>query len=346
MSLETHWLISTQVICVGSSRTADDRPPTRCVLIDFGLARTLSPADIDAAGLNSEELDKSLSRLAIDMSAVGNRLYSAPETKRAAPKAYPEALAPCTSNYGVAADAYALGKTLAHALTGRVGEPLTGVEQLCGFLCSRGKPKRKTYSSLRDCVSEDCADAVRGLLKAKPEERTKLKQFLVSSWVRPTTYDDNMAPASSFHLLECALDLSARRRSKDYDEQNMANMNPSAAYKGRQAPLIELSSSTKPIVSPPDPRMAAAARTPPFERSPQSTPASTPGRNSPSQMDDHLAAVAESPPRRRRPPKVTGSMEMDASQRSGSPADTYRTLEDSPTDQTELDRPQRRPSMD
>ncbi|CAH0377275.1 unnamed protein product [Pelagomonas calceolata] len=340
------------VICVGSSRTADDRPPTRCVLIDFGLARTLSPADIDAAGLNSEELDKSLSRLAIDMSAVGNRLYSAPETKRAAPKAYPEALAPCTSNYGVAADAYALGKTLAHALTGRVGEPLTGVEQLCGFLCSRGKPKRKTYSSLRDCVSEDCADAVRGLLKARPEERTKLKQFLVSSWVRPTTYDDNMAPASSFHLLECALDLSARRRSKDYDEQNMANMNPSAAYKGRQAPLIELSSSTKPIVSPPDPRMAAAARTPPFERSPQSTPASTPGRNSPSQMDDHLAAVAESPPRRRRPPKVTGSMEMDASQRSGassrkeSPTEIYRTLEDSPTDQTELDRPQRRPSLE
>ena len=337
------------VICVGSSRTADDRPPTRCVLIDFGLARTLSPADIDAAGLNSEELDKSLSRLAIDMSAVGNRLYSAPETKRAAPKAYPEALAPCTSNYGVAADAYALGKTLAHALTGRVGEPLTGVEQLCGFLCSRGKPKRKTYSSLRDCVSEDCADAVRGLLKAKPEERTKLKQFLVSSWVRPTTYDDNMAPASSFHLLECALDLSARRRSKDYDESTMA---PSGAYQGRQAPLIELSSSTKPFVSPPDPRMAAAARTPPFERSPQSTPASTPGRNSPSQMDDHLAAVAESPPRRRRPPKVTGSMEMDASQRSGassrkeSPTEIYRTLEDSPTDQTELDRPQRRPSLE
>jgi hypothetical protein len=92
--------------------------------------------------------------------------------------------------------------------------------------------------------------------------------------------------------------------------------------------------------------MAAAARTPPFERSPQSTPASTPGRNSPSQLGDHLAAVAESPPRRRRPPKVTGSVEMDASQRSGSPADTYRTLEDSPTDQTELDRPQRRPSMD
>ena len=98
--------------------------------------------------------------------------------------------------------------------------------------------------------------------------------------------------------------------------------------------------------------MAAAARTPPFERSPQSTPASTPGRNSPSQMDDHLAAVAESPPRRRRPPKVTGSMEMDASQRSGassrkeSPVDIYRTLEDSPTDQTELDRPQRRPSLE
>mmetsp|Transcript_12269 Transcript_12269/g.32333 ORF Transcript_12269/g.32333 Transcript_12269/m.32333 type:complete len:533 (+) Transcript_12269:255-1853(+) len=332
------------VICVGSSRTADDRPPTRCVLIDFGLARTLSPADIDAAGLNSEELDKSLSRLAIDMSAVGNRLYSAPETKRAAPKAYPEALAPCTSNYGVAADAYALGKTLAHALTGRVGEPLTGVEQLCGFLCSRGKPKRKTYANLRDCVSEDCADAVRGLLKAKPEERTKLKQFLVSSWVRPTTYDDTMSSASSFHLLECALDLSARRRSKDFDVE--ANLGPSGASQGRQAPLIELSSSTKPFVSPPDPRMAAAARTPPFERSPQSTPASTPGRNSPAQFGDHLAAVAESPPRRRRPPKVTGSVEMDASQRSGSPADTYRTLEDSPTDQTELDRPQRRPSMD
>ena len=332
------------VICVGSSRTADDRPPTRCVLIDFGLARTLSPADIDAAGLNSEELDKSLSRLAIDMSAVGNRLYSAPETKRAAPKAYPEALAPCTSNYGVAADAYALGKTLAHALTGRVGEPLTGVEQLCGFLCSRGKPKRKTYANLRDCVSEDCADAVRGLLRGKPEERTKLKQFLVSSWVRPTTYDDTMSSASSFHLLECALDLSARRRSKDYDVE--ANLGPSGAYQGRQAPLIELSSSTKPFVSPPDPRMAAAARTPPFERSPQSSTPSTPGRNSPAQFGDHLAAVAESPPRRRRPPKVTGSVEMDASQRSGSPADTYRTLEDSPTDQTELDRPQRRPSMD
>jgi hypothetical protein len=253
-------------------------------------------------------------------------------------------LAPCTSNYGVAADAYALGKTLAHALTGRVGEPLTGVEQLCGFLCSRGKPKRKTYANLRDCVSEDCADAVRGLLKAKPEERTKLKQFLVSSWVRPTTYDDTMSSASSFHLLECALDLSARRRSKDYDVE--ANLGPSGASQGRQAPLIELSSSTKPFVSPPDPRMAAAARTPPFERSPQSTPASTPGRNSPAQFGDHLAAVAESPPRRRRPPKVTGSVEMDASQRSGSPADTYRTLEDSPTDQTELDRPQRRPSMD
>ena len=249
------------------------------------------------------------------MSAVGNRLYSAPETKRATPKAYPEALAPCTSNYGVAADAYALGKTLAHALTGRVGEPLTGVEQLCGFLCSRGKPKRKTYSSLRDCVSEDCADAVRGLLKARPEERTKLKQFLVSSWVRPTTYDDNMAPVSSFHLLECALDLSRGAGRRTTTSRSMANMNPSAAYKGRQAPLIELSSSRNPRGAAGPAHGRRGAVTPARRaRGPRSTPASAPSRNSPPQNGRPPRRRRREPPRRRRPPiDCTGSMEMDAS---------------------------------
>lgn len=261
------------VICVGSSKTADDHLPTRCVLIDFGLARTLSPADIDAAGFNQEELDKSLSRLAIDMSAVGNRHYSAPEIKNCALKTYPEALAPCTSSYGIAADAYALGKTLSHALTGRI-DPLTGVELLCGFICRGGrKAKRRTYADLR-CVSEECAAAVRGLLKARPEQRTKLRQFLVSPWVasadapdgdeltsfaatpqgskaawadelsaRRAAYDEAStrndagkpsSSSSSFHLLECALDLSARRRSSSKDSNR----------KGRQAPVIELSSST------------------------------------------------------------------------------------------------------
>ena len=163
------------VICVGSSRTADDRPPTRCVLIDFGLARTLSPADIDAAGLNSEELDKSLSRLAIDMSAVGNRLYSA-RRRNELPKGLPGSFSAVHVELRRAADAYALGRR-SRTPSGSVGEPLTGVEQLCGFLCSRGKPKRKTYSSLRDCVSEDCADAVRGLLKAKPENAPNSNSF-------------------------------------------------------------------------------------------------------------------------------------------------------------------------
>lgn len=116
---------------------------------------------------------------------------------------------------------------------------------------------------------------MRGLLKARPEQRTKLRQFLVSPWVasdddapdgdelagfaatpqgskapwadelsaRRAAYDEAStrtdagkpsSSSSSFHLLECALDLSARRRSSSKDSNG----------KGRQAPVIELSSST------------------------------------------------------------------------------------------------------
>jgi serine/threonine protein kinase len=131
-------------------------PSVRAVLIDFGLARSVSAKAVRHALIQAAKQDKlagvapppgntqdealsssstttttssstssgssrvlSVSNLSLmDMSAVGNRLFAAPEILRGA-RAVPSASgAPRVADYGFCVDSYSLGRTLRHALSG------------------------------------------------------------------------------------------------------------------------------------------------------------------------------------------------------------------------------------
>jgi len=115
-------------------------------LIDFGFARALSPSDMstqvskasshtmDSSSGSSKSLNRSMSRkMNRMMSAVGNRMYAAPEVQRGITKNLDlsvhqysshlsvdvtKTLAENVSLYGLTADAYSLGNTLIHMMTG------------------------------------------------------------------------------------------------------------------------------------------------------------------------------------------------------------------------------------
>ena len=202
----------------------------RAVLIDFGLARTLSASDVDNPDLDS------VGSIEIDMSAVGNAVFAAPEVRGGArPATVDGALAPCTSRYGVAADAYSLGRVLRAALGDVFGDAPAPLAEACACLYRAlvgVTSKKRRIGSLQAAVSRECYRALVGLTRRDPADRLKLKAFACHPWLGGTT------PDSSLSLLACSLDLSTTGRT-----QSSKAPSPKRGSPGRPPPAFRAFSS-------------------------------------------------------------------------------------------------------
>mmetsp|Transcript_7956 Transcript_7956/g.10651 ORF Transcript_7956/g.10651 Transcript_7956/m.10651 type:complete len:423 (-) Transcript_7956:210-1478(-) len=133
------------------AKKAIDEGKWKIVLVDFGLARALTPNEVNdeskktnpvanSSSVKDKEIEAPASQklsnrtrkrgsfarmLVRGMSAVGSRYYAAPEVERKVRKKEEtdkkigaEALTDCVADYGMISDAYSIGVTLREALTG------------------------------------------------------------------------------------------------------------------------------------------------------------------------------------------------------------------------------------
>mmetsp|Transcript_572 Transcript_572/g.737 ORF Transcript_572/g.737 Transcript_572/m.737 type:complete len:389 (-) Transcript_572:110-1276(-) len=172
----------------------------KLVLVDFGFARAISLDDIyhhsDSMQSSSPHF-RSLSLMQWRMSAVGSDMYVAPEVFEGMyEKQYEtEAVAPFVSNYGLAADAYALGTTLLEIMTGvppdeeiddyiRFKKKVKRSSKMKQFLKFCGKKKmKKRYLTLEDLPNE-ALHLIQALTHNDPVKRTTIREAQVYPWIQ------------------------------------------------------------------------------------------------------------------------------------------------------------------
>lgn len=208
-------------------------------LIDFGFARPLHPDDIkdhnkvltlevepDDAFFGSSTIDRALEdkdkndslslstsvshAKVIDLSAVGNRNYAAPEVlklrnakknkgKAASGKkdTHAQALSECVSDYGLIADAYSVGKTIRYMLTGvppeqSVNDFLAEKNSFMNVLGRKLKKKmakdkekirKRKYRRTSD-LPKEASKVVLGLTHWNERSRTTIRSARNFEWIK------------------------------------------------------------------------------------------------------------------------------------------------------------------
>jgi serine/threonine protein kinase len=208
-------------------------------LVDFGFARALTPADMKKPpppgsthefGIDSSSstpstsrrgsriLDRSLSRrFGRSMSALGNRVYAAPEivnhvtdvqlsrhhhgSSRHHPIDVTKTLSEHVSHYGLMADAYSVGNTLKYMLTGAspdqdvndaiawANNPVVLLFQLLCGSCSggskgaKGKKRRKVQYRRLGSIPKDVVRLVKGLTHPDSTERLSIRTARLYPWI-------------------------------------------------------------------------------------------------------------------------------------------------------------------
>ncbi len=208
-------------------------------LIDFGFARPLHPDDIQDHGkvlalqsepddvfFGSSTIDRALvdknkgdslslstsvsHQKVIDLSAVGNRNYAAPEVRekiRVFKKdkkdtsrkndQHDRPLAECVSDYGLIADAYSVGKTIRYMLTGvppeqSVNDFLAEKNSVMNILGrkvgkimakDKGKNRKKKYRRTSD-LPRAASKVVLGLTHWNERSRTTIRSARKYEWIK------------------------------------------------------------------------------------------------------------------------------------------------------------------
>jgi len=190
-------------------------------LVDFGFARALTPDDLnkqpppsstrsgedvlDQSTRSNRSLSRSMSRhFTRRMSALGNRTYAAPEiilgvkdqpisNSSRHPMDITKTLSEHVSFYGLLADAYSVGNTIKHMLTGVV--PTEDVNDaialhnnplavLCRLLCSGGgSSKRKVQYRRFSAIPNEVVRLIRGLTDPDPQQRLSVRSARLYPWI-------------------------------------------------------------------------------------------------------------------------------------------------------------------
>ncbi len=239
-------------------------------LIDFGFARPLHPDDIQDHGkvlalqnepddvfFGSSTIDRALvdkkkgdslslstsvsHQKVIDLSAVGNRNYAAPEVRekiRIFKKdkkdnsrkndQHHRPLAECVSNYGLIADAYSVGKTIRYMLTGvppeqSVNDFLAEKNNVMNILGrkvgkimakDKGKNRKKKYRRTSD-LPKAASKVVLGLTHWNERSRTTIRSARKYEWIKLSysmqSEEGHVESVASehhgkIHFLKCALE--------------------------------------------------------------------------------------------------------------------------------------------
>jgi serine/threonine protein kinase len=193
-------------------------------LIDFGFARALSPTDLarKPANLSSRALnvsDRSLmsgsrrslrgsisGKIKRSMSAVGNRIYAAPEVQHGVRQEVrsrhvsvdiTRTLSEYVSFYGLTADAFSVGNTIKHMYTGVL--PHMNVDQVIAmenspismiFRCLFNSNKKKQQRGERviqyrawSKVALEVVKLIKGLTDTDPNKRTSVRAARQNSYI-------------------------------------------------------------------------------------------------------------------------------------------------------------------
>ncbi len=200
----------------------------KIVLVDFGFAKALTPKEVGLerrlnrqASVGSfvqrviEEKGKAVTNAKENskrgslkyhhaMSAIGTRMFSAPEVQKVRNKMKGDtALSECVADYGLIADAYSVGATIRMILTGvPAGENEmafisandSAIGKILDALCGCGKKndgkRRKRYKFL-DETPKPARELIGKLLRVKEEERLTVPLAREEPWIKGGINNDD-----------------------------------------------------------------------------------------------------------------------------------------------------------
>lgn len=197
-------------------------------LIDFGFARALGPEDIgkeqkppkapkSVTKRSRKIIHRTASRNMMDMSALGHRVYAAPEVKnrvhetpleRSCHLQVNNTLSHYVSGYGMIADAYSVGCTARYILTGvppedNVDQVIANYNNPVSKLLRKVKKKsnkhqrKKTYRSGAH-LPQSGLDLIKGMTQAEAEKRMSVRDARSSAYVDEVMEKHNYQKELSF----------------------------------------------------------------------------------------------------------------------------------------------------